>query len=586
MTRDTTTPITGRASDPFGLVGVRLENKYDIEAVVAEGGFGVVYRAVHRALQKAVAVKVLKVPEGLSQTLRREFLEKFAQEARIVAQFEHPAIVRVLDFGASPMPRGESAPWMVLEWLHGITLEQDFASRRGAGRSPAEVLALLQPVMEAIAYAHDEGVAHRDIKPGNVMLVANRRGEVSVKLLDFGIAKSMGRDEHASTGMTATRGVLTAFSPLYAAPEQLSGARTGPWTDVHAMGLLISEALVGAPVYTQDDSTALYAEALSPLRPTPAKFGLDVGAWETVLQQALAIRPDRRFDHMRTLLTALTGALDEQTALYAAPAWRTSVPPRSSLPPSTAPSWQADLEAAEWEGATRVDPSAMPSPYASETFADAPAAAWVGRVGEAAAPGAPAPSTFLPVAHTAPRVEDAPAARWGRVAAIVGAGAAVGVLAFALGLGRSSPPDAPITPRLQPLVRPVQPATESTVPVPPVQPPPRVEAAVESVSPSPSSPSPEALQVALPTTQESPPPRPVAAPRSRPPAVAVSTPVRPRAAAPPAAPPPTRPTAPPPPALAPVPETLTESPPAPVAPRESPSRAPRRALHHTEVPLQ
>lgn len=62
MTRDTTTPIAGRASDPFGLVGVRLENKYDIEAVVAEGGFGVVCRAVHRALQKAVAVKVLKVP--------------------------------------------------------------------------------------------------------------------------------------------------------------------------------------------------------------------------------------------------------------------------------------------------------------------------------------------------------------------------------------------------------------------------------------------------------------------------------------------------------------------------------------------
>jgi len=521
MARDTTTPITERANDPFGLVGVRLENKYDIEAVVAEGGFGVVYRAVHRALQKAVAVKVLKVPEALNESLRREFLEKFAQEARIVAQFEHPAIVRVLDFGASPMPRGESAPWVVLEWLHGITLEQDFASRRGSGRSPAEVWALLQPVMEALAYAHDEGVAHRDVKPGNVMLVANRRGEVSVKLLDFGVAKSMRRDEQASAGMTATRGALPAFSPLYAAPEQLSGARTGPWTDVHAMGLLLSEALVGAPVYTQDDATTLYAEVLSPTRPTPGKFGLDVGAWESVLQRALAIRPDRRFGHMRELLVALARALDDQTALYVAPARSEAMPLSPSVPP----------------------------------FGER-----VGRAGAVGREDVPSPSTFLPVTQAMARVEETPATSWKRVVAVVSVGVGVGVLAFGLGLGQTPTSNAPVAPLTRPaaMPSPVESPPSPPASVPSESPPRVVEAAPEA--PSPVAPTVPTVRIATP---------PVRAARVLP----VRTPL------PLAAPVPAQPTPPP------DREALSEPPPAAV-PREPSIRAPRRALHHTEVPLQ
>jgi serine/threonine protein kinase len=332
MGSDATAPMLQRGEDVFGLVGGRLEGKYDIEALVAEGGFGVVYRGVHRALQKTVAVKVLKVPEGLNSPLRKEYLEKFAHEARTIAQYEHPSIVRVLDFGASTMPRGEATPWMVLEWLDGPTLEQEFATRRGYGRTPGEVLGLLRPVLEALAYAHDEGIAHRDIKPGNIMLVTNRRNEVMVKLLDFGIAKSMGRGEQASGGFTATRTGLTAFSPLYAAPEQLSGARTGPWTDVHAMALVICEALLGEPVYPQDDTTALYAEALSPVRPTPAKFGVDVGPWEPVLQRALAVRPDQRYGHMRAFLDELTRAIGQVNAREVSPAGIDPVAPYSVAP--------------------------------------------------------------------------------------------------------------------------------------------------------------------------------------------------------------------------------------------------------------
>ena len=130
--------------DPSRLVGTSILDKYHIHTVIAEGGFGVVYRATHLTLDKTVAVKVLKVPEHIGDAARQAFLARFAQEARTIAALEHPAIVRVIDFGSSLMPDGVEAPWMVLEWLEGTTLAEELDARRGrGGRSPAEVLALL-----------------------------------------------------------------------------------------------------------------------------------------------------------------------------------------------------------------------------------------------------------------------------------------------------------------------------------------------------------------------------------------------------------------------------------------------------------
>lgn len=293
-------------SDPFRLVGERLDGKYEIRAVVAEGGFGVVYRADHRTLRKPVAVKVLKVPADLAGPTRKQFLQKFEQEAQTIARLDHPAIVRVLDFGASPMPEGEAAPWMVLEWIEGITLESDLDARRGkGGRTPAECLELMRPVMEALAYAHDEGIAHRDLKPGNLMLTTVRRAEQLLRVLDFGIAKVMAPEESGGSGATATQTRLQAFSPQYASPEQISATRTGPWTDVHALGLIFTELLTGAAPYSGADTSELYAAILSPRRPSPAKAGIDVGCWEAVLERALAFRPADRFQDAGALLRAL-----------------------------------------------------------------------------------------------------------------------------------------------------------------------------------------------------------------------------------------------------------------------------------------
>ncbi len=487
----------------------------------------------------------------------------------------------MIDFGASPMPVGEAAPWMVLEWLHGITLEQDFDSCRGHGRPPAEVLSLLRPVLDALVHAHDEGIAHRDIKPGNIMLVANRRNEVTVKLLDFGIAKSMAKGERASGGLTATRSGLPAFSPLYAAPEQLSGARTGPWTDVHAMALVLCEALLGGPVYSQDDSTALYAEVLSPVRPTPAKFGVDIGPWEPVLQRALAVRPDQRYGHMRELVEALTGAFG-----VAAPG----------------PVAQADLDPAEWEDATAqlsraavVAPGGIAVPSSALPLAIAPTYV-------AATLAGPVPSTFQPVTQTVGVVEEAPTARWKLWAAVAVLGAGIGAVAFGARMGPTTratvhvgseapvtpvviatpaPPRAPVVtqagavgapretaavvarpgPGAAPVVRRAMPAAPTVaVPIPAPAPAPAAE-------PGPTV-EPPAAVVAPTSAAEAPTPAPAEMP-AEPEAPVVRAPVVRRTAAV------VRP------ALAPVPAVLE----APV-PRPAPVRPSRRLLHHTEIPLQ
>jgi serine/threonine protein kinase len=309
--------------DIFGLVGTVLEKKFRIDKIVAEGGFGVVYFGMHLTLEKPVAVKVLKTPAEFNDKARAQFIEKFALEGKTMARISHPNIVQVLDFGASPMPVGEMAPWMVLEWLSGQTLEAVLHARRGKGPfTPAETLTLLRPILEALAYAHDEGIAHRDLKPANMMLVQSKRGG-TLRLMDFGIAKLMEEGETAGTGATKTRTAMNAFSPQYAAPEQLSGTRTGPWTDVHAMALIITEMLTDKAPYDGDDMTTLFGQILNPSRPTPHNRGAGGTPWDDVLARALALKPDERYKNAAEFLTALeetlpSGASATNTAAFSA----------------------------------------------------------------------------------------------------------------------------------------------------------------------------------------------------------------------------------------------------------------------------
>lgn len=288
-----------RPNDTFGLVGETLAGRFRIERPIAEGGFGVVYLARQLALDRPVAIKIFKPSHDLPDTA-------FEAEARTLARLKHPGIVEVHDFGLTEAPAGGPIRWMALEWLEGRTLEAFLEEARlgGKGRmDPAAALALLRPVLQAMAACHHQGVVHRDLKPANILL-AELHGAIAPKVFDFGIAQVLaGSGEGAAAGDT-TRG-LPGFSPDYAAPEQVSYGRTGPWTDVHALGLILTEMLTGEPPYPPGEAEDRFAAVVSEHRPTPLAKGVGVGAWEPVLAGALARRPADRLPDAQALLVAL-----------------------------------------------------------------------------------------------------------------------------------------------------------------------------------------------------------------------------------------------------------------------------------------
>lgn len=318
--------------DPFGLVGTTIDGKYRIEEVVGQGGFAVIYRAVHEGFGDAtVAVKCLKLPEGFSAEGRSAFVETFRREGKLLLQLgSEPGIVRVLDLGVANSAHAPRVPFLVLEWLEGSTLAEVLEERRQLGLGPyteREALQLIRPIAHAVASAHllphakGRGVAHRDLKPSNIMQTSSARGEVW-KVLDFGIAKAMQAGDRATLA-SGTPLNVRPFSAPYGAPEQFHPVHgpTGPWTDVHALGLLLVELLTGKPALDGKTAPELFASAASDVRPTPRSRGAAVSdACEQLCAKALAKRPADRFANAQELVIALDAILEaERVSIRQAP---------------------------------------------------------------------------------------------------------------------------------------------------------------------------------------------------------------------------------------------------------------------------
>jgi serine/threonine-protein kinase len=246
-------------SDPFQLVGQTIAGKYRLDRVIGEGGFGVVYGGMHLALGEPIALKCLKpMPGSDSQSGGDGFL----REARVLFSLTHPAIVRMYDVGTIETFVGP-VPYVVLELVAGVSLEQEIARRREQclpGFSAAEVLAVFEPVLDGLAFAHKRGIAHRDLKPSNVMLVTGENGAMSAKLLDFGTARTTGAK---LTQMAATS--ATGFTPRYAAPEQWdpSYGTTGPGSDIFSLGLILAEVCTLLPMLAGESATEILAQVMN-----------------------------------------------------------------------------------------------------------------------------------------------------------------------------------------------------------------------------------------------------------------------------------------------------------------------------------
>ncbi|MRG96452.1 bifunctional serine/threonine-protein kinase/formylglycine-generating enzyme family protein [Polyangium spumosum] len=323
--------------DPFQLCGTTIEGKYRVTQVIGDGGFGVVYRGEHIGFGESIAIKCLKLPAELGEKQRAQFLEQLREEGRLLHRLSRvtSGIVQALDVGAFVTQNGTWVPYLVLEWLEGETLGELIKSQSSrGGMNTAEAIGLLEPAARALAVAHAQKIAHRDVKPAN-LFVTDVGGKRTVKVLDFGIAKVL--TEHASftEALAATRQGPTAFTPRYGAPEQFNKQRgaTGPWTDVFALALIFVELVSARKALEGDDPTELYIIAADPsMRPTPRARGAQVSeAVERVIERALSVEPKHRYPDAGAFWDALVAAATGEGA----GASRVSSPDKlAALPPT------------------------------------------------------------------------------------------------------------------------------------------------------------------------------------------------------------------------------------------------------------
>ncbi len=269
-----------------------IADRYRLLELLGEGGMGRVYRAEHIRMGKALALKLLR------EDFAREpaAAERFLAEACAVSRLSHPHSIAVFDFGEVG-PRG--GLYLAMEYVPGEDLA---AALRAQGALPeARARVLGKQILGSLAEAHEAGVIHRDVKPGNLMLMRTRTGEDFVKVLDFGIAAL--RDEVAGGGAEAIVG-----TPAYLAPEQARGAAVDGRADLYALGCVLYELVAGRPPFVAPSPMAVVSAHLSQEPPPLPSVAPGVSrAFADVVHRALAKRPGDRFrsaDAMRDALLA------------------------------------------------------------------------------------------------------------------------------------------------------------------------------------------------------------------------------------------------------------------------------------------
>lgn len=216
--------------------GKILEGRYRIDSKLGAGGVGDVYRAEHIRLNRAVAVKVLQPGYAASKKLRL----RFEREAHALAMMAHPNIVSINDFGVMG-----DMPFLVMELLEGEPLSERL--KRGA-LEPATALDVARQVLRALAFAHEQGWVHRDLKPGNIFLQPLTGGTTHVKILDFGLAKMVTEDA-GTKGPKLTLTGMVFGTPAYMSPEQAVGGDTDARTDLYSLGVVFFEMLAGRRLF-------------------------------------------------------------------------------------------------------------------------------------------------------------------------------------------------------------------------------------------------------------------------------------------------------------------------------------------------
>jgi len=394
--------------DPFDLVGDVLDGQFRVDEFAGEGDLSVVYRGHHIGVDATVAIKCLNLPATLDQALVKPLIETFREASRLHYKLArgNMNIAQSIAAGQTIAPRtGTTLPYLVREWFDGESLSTELARRRAEGkrgRTVEETIALLDPAVDGMAFAHAHEVVHLSFSPSNLFL-AEADGKRTLKVLDFGVARAMNElQADLPAGSRPPAGLRVLF-PAYAAPEQLDKGvgDVGPATDVYAIALVVMELLADRPVMEGTETGVLVDRALDEKkRPTPQSRGIRVSRRvESVLARAVARSPEARQKSAAAFWNDLKSAhkntesragmtamrAPAHTLMGVAPSANTMRPPTASQEPGVVATTGTDAVASP-----ETSPVSAPAAIAPPATATVPAPAPV-------EPEAPAP-----VIRTAP----------------------------------------------------------------------------------------------------------------------------------------------------------------------------------------
>ncbi|MFC1976143.1 AAA-like domain-containing protein [Chloroflexota bacterium] len=276
--------------------------KYKIQALLGKGGMGEVYKASHPTLERDVAIKLIHLDHASRPTVA----DRFRREAKVVAALRHPGIIQVYDFDIDA-----DMLYMVMEYVPGESFAQRLAGIHAQGGQLVleEALRLFRLIIQAVAHAHQQGVIHCDLKPGNVLLTTQGQPV----LTDFGIAKFISGER-----LTLTADIVG--TPHYMSPEQAAGGKVGSFTDVYALGVMLYELTTGVLPFNGDTAMSIVFKHVNEPPPLPRSINPNLPqVVEQIIQKAMSKDSARRYPSAQELLV-------EVEALIAAKAYTTSKP--------------------------------------------------------------------------------------------------------------------------------------------------------------------------------------------------------------------------------------------------------------------
>lgn len=263
---------------------------YTIVRLLGTGGMGEVYLVQHPRLPRREALKIL--PANVSADT--EYRARFAREADIAASLWHPHVVAVHDRGED-----DGQLWITMDYVEGTDAAQLMRDRYPHGMPRKEALEIVSAIADALDYAHERYLLHRDVKPANILLTDPRLGNQRILLADFGIARAA----NETSGLTATN--VTVGSVAYAAPEQLMGKVLDGRADQYALACTAFHLLTGAPPFSNTNPAVVIGNHLSSAPPRLGDQRADLMHFDDTLAKGMAKEPFQRFDNCREFATAL-----------------------------------------------------------------------------------------------------------------------------------------------------------------------------------------------------------------------------------------------------------------------------------------